>query len=186
MMATVIQQIQSPLPENTFSQVADGHHLMPLTEALRNIHFPTNLTSSVGHNIFLNLKNCFYVQLNILRYAKRQAEKVSWIHLWKSGRCVQYILYKESSFPTDGCAETGVERDTERCRQWQTDESPFAGRCRKWKKHWLPWWVCCWHWIMAIRLVWWHLPKSWQTSTTKPLRNCFLAWTFVLSYPTRF
>ena len=59
MMATVIQQIQEPLPETLSPKLLDEHHLMPLTEALWNIHFPTNPTSSVGHNTVLNLKNCF-------------------------------------------------------------------------------------------------------------------------------
>jgi ATP-dependent DNA helicase RecG len=42
MMATVIQQIQEPLPETLSPKLLTEHHLMPLTEALWNIHFPTN------------------------------------------------------------------------------------------------------------------------------------------------
>lgn len=99
----------------------------------------------------------------------------------KSGRCVQYILYKESSFPTDGCAETGVERDTERCRQWQTDESPFAGRCRKRKT------------LVALMSMLLALDNGYQACMMAPteilanqhyetIKELLLAWTFVLSY----
>lgn len=42
MMAVVLQQIQEPLPETLSPKILTDHHLMPLTEALRNIHFPVN------------------------------------------------------------------------------------------------------------------------------------------------
>jgi len=43
---------------------------MPLTEALRNIHFPTNPDSLRRAQYRLKFEELFYVQLNILRYAK--------------------------------------------------------------------------------------------------------------------
>ena len=58
MMATVIQQIQEPLPETLSPKILSDHHLMPLTEALRNIHFPTNPDSLRRLSIVLNSKNC--------------------------------------------------------------------------------------------------------------------------------
>ena len=70
MMATVIQQIQEPLPETLSPKILSDHHLMPLTEALRNIHFPTNPDSLRRAQYRLKFEELFYVQLNILRYAK--------------------------------------------------------------------------------------------------------------------
>ena len=43
---------------------------MPLTEALRNIHFPTNPDLLRRAQYRLKFEELFYVQLNILRYAK--------------------------------------------------------------------------------------------------------------------
>ena len=70
MMATVIQQIQEPLPETLSPKILSDHHLMPLTEALRNIHFPTNPDLLRRAQYRLKFEELFYVQLNILRYAK--------------------------------------------------------------------------------------------------------------------
>ncbi len=70
MMATVIQQIQEPLPETLSPKLLAEHHLMPLTEALRNIHFPANPDLLRRAQYRLKFEELFYVQLNILRYAK--------------------------------------------------------------------------------------------------------------------
>lgn len=80
MMATVIQQIQEPLPETLSSKLLAKYHLMPLTEALRNIHFPTNPDVLRRAQYRLKFEELFYVQLNILRYAKID-KKISWIYL---------------------------------------------------------------------------------------------------------
>ena len=42
MMNTVVQQLREPLPETLSPAILAEHHLMPLTEALVNIHFPAN------------------------------------------------------------------------------------------------------------------------------------------------
>lgn len=70
MMASVIEQIQDPLPETLSPKVLSEHHLMPLTEALRNIHFPANPDILRRAQYRLKFEELFYLQLNILRYAK--------------------------------------------------------------------------------------------------------------------
>ena len=42
MMNTVVQQLQEPLPETLSPAILNEYHLMPLTDALINIHFPGN------------------------------------------------------------------------------------------------------------------------------------------------
>ena len=39
-MNTVVQQLREPLPETLSPAILAEYHLMPLTEALVNIHFP--------------------------------------------------------------------------------------------------------------------------------------------------
>lgn len=75
MMATIIGQIQEPLPETLSPKLIADHHLMPLTEALRNIHFPSNPELLRKAEYRLKFEELFYVQLNILRYAKDRQRK---------------------------------------------------------------------------------------------------------------
>ena len=75
MMATVVQQLQEPLPETLSAGILAAHHLMPLTEALINIHFPGNADLLRKAQYRLKFEELFYVQLNILRYARDRQRK---------------------------------------------------------------------------------------------------------------
>lgn len=75
MMATVIQQLREPLPETLSAAILAEHHLMPLTEALVNIHFPTHPDLLRKAQYRLKFEELFYVQLNILRYARDRQRK---------------------------------------------------------------------------------------------------------------
>ncbi len=75
MMASVLAMIQEPLAETLSPQVLAEHHLMPLTEALRNIHFPANSDTLRRAQYRLKFEELFYVQLNILRYTKDRQQK---------------------------------------------------------------------------------------------------------------
>ncbi|MDR0658098.1 MAG: ATP-dependent DNA helicase RecG [Mediterranea sp.] len=70
MMTTVVQQIQEPLPETLPPYIIAEHHLMSLTDALRNIHFPTNPDMLRRAEYRIKFEELFYIQLNILRYSK--------------------------------------------------------------------------------------------------------------------
>ena len=75
MMATVIGQIQEPLSETLSPKLIADHHLMSLTDALRNIHFPSNPELLRKAQYRLKFEELFYIQLNILRYAKDRQRK---------------------------------------------------------------------------------------------------------------
>lgn len=75
MMASVIEQIKEPLPETLSPRIIAEHHLMSLTEALQNIHFPANPDLLRRAQYRLKFEELFYVQLNILRYAKERQRK---------------------------------------------------------------------------------------------------------------
>lgn len=75
MMNAVVQQLQDPLPETLSLSILARHHLMPLTEALINIHFPSNPELLRKAQYRLKFEELFYVQLNILRYAKDRQRK---------------------------------------------------------------------------------------------------------------
>ena len=75
MMSAVVQQLREPLPETLSPAILTEHHLMPLTEALMNIHFPANPELLRKAQYRLKFEELFYVQLNILRYAKDRQRK---------------------------------------------------------------------------------------------------------------
>lgn len=75
MMKAVILQLREPLPETLSAKILSEHHLMPLTEALTNIHFPSNPELLRKAQYRLKFEELFYVQLNILRYAKDRQRK---------------------------------------------------------------------------------------------------------------
>ena len=75
MMSAVVQQLREPLPETLSPAILTEHHLMPLTEALMNIHFPANPELLRKAQYRLKFEELLYVQLNILRYAKDRQRK---------------------------------------------------------------------------------------------------------------
>ena len=75
MMSAVVQQLREPLPETLSLPILTEYHLMPLTEALMNIHFPANPELLRKAQYRLKFEELFYVQLNILRYAKDRQRK---------------------------------------------------------------------------------------------------------------
>lgn len=70
MMSTLLAQVSEPLPETLTPPILAAHHLMSLTDALRNIHFPANADLLRKAQYRLKFEELFYVQLNILRYAR--------------------------------------------------------------------------------------------------------------------
>lgn len=75
MMNTVVQQLCEPLPETLSASILTEYHLIPLTDALINIHFPANAELLRKAQYRLKFEELFYVQLNILRYAKDRQRK---------------------------------------------------------------------------------------------------------------
>ena len=75
MMNAVVQQLREPFAPTTLSPaILAEHHLMPLTK-LGNIHFPANPDLLRKAQYRLKFEELFYVQLNILRYAKDRQRK---------------------------------------------------------------------------------------------------------------
>ncbi len=67
---TLVQQLTSPLPETLPPFITAPLHLISRDEACRWIHFPKDTTQVQKARIRLKFEELFYVQLNILRYAR--------------------------------------------------------------------------------------------------------------------
>jgi len=75
MMHSVMPLLKEPLPETLTPEIISRQHLMSLTDALRNIHFPVNNDALRQAQLRLKFEELFYVQLNILRYASDRRRK---------------------------------------------------------------------------------------------------------------
>ena len=131
MMATVIQQIQEPLPETLSPKLLAEHHLMPLTEALRNIHFPANPDLLRRAQYRLKFEELFYVQLNILRYAKDRQRRYRGYVFEKVGDVFNTFYAKNLPFQLTGAQKRVLKEIRNDVGSGAADEPPFARGCRK-------------------------------------------------------
>lgn len=75
LVAAALEQMKEPVAETLPPYLLTANHLMPLGEALRNIHYPENPDRLRKAQHRLKFEELFYVQLNILRYAKDRQRK---------------------------------------------------------------------------------------------------------------
>lgn len=75
MMQNAMPLLRETLPETLTPEIIAQLHLMPLNDALRNIHFPQNNDALRQAQLRLKFEELFYVQLNILRYASDRRRK---------------------------------------------------------------------------------------------------------------
>ena len=75
LMNNAFALLQGTFPETLSPKVVEENRLMSLDEALRNIHFPQNPEKLRRAQYRLKFEELFYVQLNILRYAKDRQRK---------------------------------------------------------------------------------------------------------------
>ena len=76
LMNTLFHTLQTEVFDETLSpELIARHHLMSLTDALYNIHFPKNPDVLRKAQYRLKFEELFYIQLNILRYTKERRFK---------------------------------------------------------------------------------------------------------------
>lgn len=87
-----------PFDETLSPSMLDAYHLMPLTEALHNIHFPRNPELLRKARYRLKFEELFYVQLNILRYTKERRNKFRGLMFGKVGEIFNTFYSKNQPF----------------------------------------------------------------------------------------
>ncbi len=70
-IAGLIPQLRNGVPETMGQDVLDRYHLMGLTEALLNIHFPPDTPTMQRARERLKFEELFFIQLQILKKKKR-------------------------------------------------------------------------------------------------------------------
>lgn len=102
-------QLQSPLPETLTTAIISKHHLMSLTDALRNIHFPKNPDLLRKAQMRLKFEELFYIQLNILRYSKDRQQKYRGYIFEHIGKAFNEFYTKNLPFELTGAQKRVVK-----------------------------------------------------------------------------
>ncbi|MBO7141501.1 MAG: ATP-dependent DNA helicase RecG [Bacteroidales bacterium] len=72
---TLWSKVTSAFPESLPQYIIQKYNLMPLTDALRNIHFPKNEETLAKARFRLKFEELFYIQLNILSIKSAKNQK---------------------------------------------------------------------------------------------------------------
>lgn len=93
--SSVVNNLAETLPEN----IVREQKLMPLKEALRNIHFPDNPTLLRDAQYRLKFEELFYIQLNILKYTADRKSKLKGFVYTTVGNNFNSFYEKNLPFP---------------------------------------------------------------------------------------
>ncbi len=99
LMKNLFAALRNDTFDETLSQsMLNAYHLMPLTEALYNIHFPRNPELLRNARYRLKFEELFYIQLNILRYTKERRNKFRGLVFGKVGDIFNTFYSKNLPF----------------------------------------------------------------------------------------
>ncbi|MEE0923317.1 MAG: ATP-dependent DNA helicase RecG [Paludibacteraceae bacterium] len=73
-IADLIPDLRNGIPDIIGMDVLQKYHLMSLTEALINVHFPANTQAMQNARARLKFEEFFYIQLQLLRQMKRREQ----------------------------------------------------------------------------------------------------------------
>ena len=109
LMSNAFALLQGTMPETLTPKVVEEHHLMSLDEALRNIHFPQNPEKLRKAQYRLKFEELFYVQLNILRYAKDRQRKYRGLYFEKVGEVFNTFYSQNLPFQLTGAQQRVIK-----------------------------------------------------------------------------
>lgn len=83
---TILSSLPARVEETLPDSLITRYRLMPIKEALTEIHFPRNNESLQRARLRLKFDELFYLQLNIRRYCRQRRDKVGGIRLNRVGQ----------------------------------------------------------------------------------------------------
>ena len=98
LISNLLTKVQT-IPETLPPDVRDRYHLMPLREALENIHFPQSIDALNRAKLRLKFEELFLIQLNILRYAKGRNAKQKGFVFARIGEFFNSFYFNVLPFP---------------------------------------------------------------------------------------
>lgn len=120
LMSNAFALLDGTVVETLSPQIVTDHHLMPLDEALRNIHFPQSPDLLRKAQYRLKFEELFYVQLNILRYSKDRQRKYQGLYFDKVGDIFNTFYSQNLPFQLTGAQKRVIKeirKDTASGRQ---------------------------------------------------------------------
>ena len=99
---TMVSTMQETLPETLLPDMLQRLHLMGRDEALRTIHYPQNAKDLERARVRLKFEELFYVQLNILRYARDHRRKYRGFIFSRVGDLFNTFYYHHLPFDLTG------------------------------------------------------------------------------------
>ena len=109
LMGNAFALLQGTMPETLSQKVVEEHHLMSLDEAIRNVHFPQNPEKLRKAQYRLKFEELFYVQLNILRYAKDRQRKYRGLYFEKVGEVFNTFYSQNLPFQLTGAQKRVIK-----------------------------------------------------------------------------
>ena len=109
LMKNAFALFQSPMAESLSEKVVKEHHLMSLDEALHAIHFPQNPDQLRRAQYRLKFEELFYIQLNILRYAKERHQKYRGLRFEKVGDVFNTFYSQNLPFQLTGAQKRVIK-----------------------------------------------------------------------------
>ena len=102
LVETLFSTLKNPIPETLPAYFVEEHHLMPLDEALRCMHFPDNPEQLRRAEYRLKFEELFYIQLDILRYARQRQQKSKGLCFTVVGQLFNTFYNQKLPFPLTG------------------------------------------------------------------------------------
>lgn len=110
LMKNLFQTLQCEVIDETLSpQLIHTHRLMPLTEALYNIHFPQSPDLLRKAQYRLKFEELFYIQLNILRYTKERRNKFRGVLFERVGEVFNTFYSQNLPFQLTGAQKRVIK-----------------------------------------------------------------------------
>ena len=98
MTAGLLKKLTQPLPETLPAYITERHHLVSYDTAVRNIHYPSSPEALRLAQARLKFEELFYVQLNILRYAKNRQLHYQGLMFSRVADCFNDFFYHHLPF----------------------------------------------------------------------------------------
>ena len=109
LVANAFALLQGTMPETLSRKIVENHHLVSLDEALRNIHFPQNSDKLRKAQYRLKFEELFYIQLNILRYAKDRQRKFRGLYFERVGEIFNTFYSQNLPFQLTGAQKRVIK-----------------------------------------------------------------------------
>ena len=109
LMGNAFALLQGTMPETLSRKIVEEHHLMSLDEAIRNIHFPQNPEKLRKAQYRLKFEELFYVQLNILRYARDRQQKYRGFYFERVGEVFNTFYSQNLPFQLTGAQKRVIK-----------------------------------------------------------------------------